>query len=420
MQLTGLFLSFVIILVLAGRRVELGTSLLLGTVVLALASKMPPPELAVSAAAGLLDPRTVELIASVAVITSLADVLRRFGLLETMVVSVTQLLGGARAAIMAVPSLIGALPVVGGAILSAPMVDGLGQRLSLSPARKAAVNMVFRHAWYFIAPFTPSLVMASQMAGVSLGALILWQMPFALVMLIGGYLFLLRATAAAATSGETAAAADPAPVPAGQAGGSALSSFLRSSSPILAGVVLSLGIGPMSLPLWAGVGLGLVLALVLSRKHEGFHLLGLPAVLAGVQWKTIYAMGAVMIFSRVLTDSGAAEALIDRLIGSELPLWFLTLVVPAVIGFVVALPSVAVGISYPTLLPLVSPDRLLGASAVLYSAGFLAYFVSPIHLCQVLTSRFFGITPNQLYREYRLVLVLLAACMAGYVWMVFR
>lgn len=440
MQVVALTVAFVVVLVLVARRVHIGLSLTAGTGVMALLTLMPVADLAASVWLGLSDPNTVTLVLDVAVITALAGVLRRFGLLETMVASVTRLLGGARLAIMAVPSIIGALPVLGGAIMSAPLVDGLGDRLGMTSLRKAAVNLVFRHAWFFVAPFTPSLVLAAQLSGVGLGQLMLWQMPFAAIMLVGGWAVLLRGTALPSVGGtvpgsagvrpaatdtaetatsatETAAGVDREATYATT--GAAATAFLRSTSPLAVGVLLTIGLGPLRLPLYASVGLGLVLALALSRRHRDFRGWGLPTVWTSLQWSILFTMVAVMVFGQVMRDCGASDALVTWLVESGMPSWTLMVALPLAVGLVTGVPTVPVGVAIPALMPLAAPDQVLGTAVVLYASGFIAYFVSPVHLCQVLSSQYFSVSVARLYREYWPVTALLAAMVAVYLWMVF-
>jgi hypothetical protein len=410
MQLVGLLLAFAAILILVGRRSGIGLALLAGTVVLALFSGLSPAEFALMVARGLTQRQAVELVLDVAVITSLAGVLKRFGLLDTMVRSIASVLGGARLAIMAVPSLIGTLPVLGGAILSAPMVDGLGDRLSLTRAGKAAVNLVFRHAWFYVAPFAPSVILVSHLSGVPLGRVILGQTPFAAAMLLVGYLTLLRRPGHQA---DTAAASDD------RARATALWPLLRSVSPLIVGIGLSIGIGPLRVPLYAAVGVGLVLALFLSRGHADFRLGGLPAAWAGIQWSIVLTMASVTVFGQVMRDSGTAAALVDWLVQSGLPSWVLIVALPLLIGYVAGEPTVTIGISFPALLSLAPAGHTATVATVLYGAGFLAYFISPIHLCQVLSSQFFRVTVTGLYREYWPVVATLAALTGIYVWLAF-
>jgi len=446
MPIAALILAFVLVLLLVTRRVALWISLSAAAITLGLVSGMSPGDLASSAAASLASPRTISLVLSVAAITTLAEVLKRYGLLAALVRSITCLLGRADLAVMAVPSIIGALPVQGGAILSAPMVDGLGSELGLGPKHKAAVNLIFRHVWYFIAPFSPSLILGAQLAGVELGRLILWHVPFTLAAVTVGYLVVVRGAArrsgpASPEIAEPAAALDPTAAPAvdpGAAGSppggvvsrepdgpaaplpypnkaAALVEFVRASSPLVVGVALSLGLGPVRLPLYASIGLGLVLALFFSRKHESFRSLGLPAVWDGLQWSILGAMAAVMVFSGVMADSGATSALVDVLVGSGLPSWVLMLVVPAAMGFIGGTPTVPVGISFPALLPLAGPGQVLAAAAVIYTSGFISYFVSPIHLCQILSMEYFGVYLPDLYRHYWPVVAATLGCSVTYI-----
>jgi len=425
MQLIGLVLAFAVILVLVSRRTELSVALVLGTAIVAVASRMSPHALALSVWHGLTQAQTVELVLDVALITSLAGVLKRFGLLDTMVRSVSVLLGGARLAIMAVPSIIGMLPVLGGAILSAPMVDGLGEKLGLTRVRRAAVNLVFRHAWFYVAPFSPSLVLAAQLAGVPVGSLIARQAPMAVAMVLSGYLFLLHRTGRAAPCAAESATAEAAA--AGMSGTAlpatpreAAGPFLRSFSPLILSVGLTVGIGGWSLPLDLSVAAGLALALWLSRRHPEFRLAGLPAALESVQWRIVLTMAAVMVFGRVMQDSGTASALATALVASGLPAWALVVILPLAIGYVAGAPAVPIGIAFPTLLPLAQPGRGLALAAALYCSGFLAYLVSPLHLCQVLTGQYFRTTIPRLYREYWPVALVLAAGTGVYVWLAFR
>ncbi|MBZ2174998.1 DUF401 family protein [Schnuerera sp. xch1] len=55
---------------------------------------------------------------------------------------------------MIIPAMIGVLIISGGALLSAPFIYNLGEEMELSPPRRAAINLVFRHiAMFFISSF---------------------------------------------------------------------------------------------------------------------------------------------------------------------------------------------------------------------------------------------------------------------------
>ena len=84
------------------------------------------------------------------------------GYLDKMVQGLQGFLGNLKASIMVVPALVGSMPVLGGAAVSAPLVDKLGEGLHLSPDRKAAINLVFRHGMFFVFPFSPTDIYKSK------------------------------------------------------------------------------------------------------------------------------------------------------------------------------------------------------------------------------------------------------------------
>ncbi|HHY11865.1 MAG TPA: DUF401 family protein [Firmicutes bacterium] len=53
-------------------------------------------------------------------------------------------------------------------------------------------------------------------------------------------------------------------------------------------------------------------------------------------------------------------------------------------------------------------------ASVIYGASFVAYFASPLHLCQVLTCQYYDIDLVKVYKAYWPVLLSVAAVMAVY------
>ena len=65
--------------------------------------------------------------------------------------------------------LIGLLPMIGGAMFSAPMVEEASQGLNVSRERKTFVNYWFRHSLETIFPLYPSLVLAAGLIIIMFG-----------------------------------------------------------------------------------------------------------------------------------------------------------------------------------------------------------------------------------------------------------
>ena len=96
------------------------------------------------------------------------------------------------------PGIMGLLPVPGGAFLSAPFVDSIGNDLNMSGDQKTAVNLYFRHFSMFVLPYnTTMLTIASILPAVNIYLVIGLCLPFVAVLLGGAYLFYVKAAPSA-------------------------------------------------------------------------------------------------------------------------------------------------------------------------------------------------------------------------------
>ncbi len=123
----------------------------------------------------------------------------------------------------------------------------------------------------------------------------------------------------------------------------------------------------------------------------------------GIQVPIVLSGVGIMIFKEILAQGDTLSALTNWLLNLGLPLWVIVVVLPTMVSLVSASSTSAIGITLPLLLPAIqqSGHQLLYIAGV-YTASFLGYYSSPLHLCQVLTLEFFQVKMNDLYREYRL------------------
>src|SRR3989338_151267 len=94
--------------------------------------------------------------------------------------------------IISMPMLIGMLPSLGCAYFSAPMVNESTKGLKMSQEEKGFINFWFRHPWEYILPLYPGILLASAVSGVELRTLIFVNLPFAVTMLLTGFLLSMR------------------------------------------------------------------------------------------------------------------------------------------------------------------------------------------------------------------------------------
>lgn len=377
-------IAFVLVIVLVNKKVPLGSAMLIATLVVGLGSGHGLWKTAGIIASSLLDPITLELLSVIALICILGHLLKKFGLLTNMVEALDRLLPSTKATIMLVPMMIGCLTVSGGAIISAPMVDSLGERLRLPPNKKSAINLLYRHGGHFMFPFVPGILLASSLGRISATRLAAMMIPVSLLVLATGYFLFLRK-----------AEADQGPdLP--RDFRKDLTAFLINGSPLLLSLLLAIGFGlRFAYALLIGIGIAVALA-----YRQGS--LMWPDLWAGLisQKQMIFATTGIMIFRGMINQVAVLPALVNQLIANGLPIELLLITLPAIIAYATGGISSAMGITMPMLVASTLPEqtRLLYAMLI-YCSGYLGYFTSPLHLCMVLTNEYFGSKLSDTYRD---------------------
>ncbi|MBS7610212.1 DUF401 family protein, partial [Candidatus Bathyarchaeota archaeon] len=187
----GLFISLILIVVLVMKRINYGAALLIGTLTLAIFSLPTPEKFFKILLEALTDLSTWDLALITTLIPILAYCMKETGMVDGLVRSMKGSLPG-RATVSILPALMGALPMPGGALLSAPLIEEEGRRLRLTGEDESYINVWFRHWNFFIYPLSSTLILASSLAGISLFSLIKVQFLPLIVYLILGYIFSLR------------------------------------------------------------------------------------------------------------------------------------------------------------------------------------------------------------------------------------
>lgn len=313
----GVAAAFLVIIVLVTKKVALGYALLAGSFIAAISSGFTPWGFLVTSAKTLIQPATLNLVSTLVLISILGSWMKELGILDHMVDALEKVLRSAKLTIMVVPSIMGTLLVTGGAIMAAPMVNSMGDRINLSNERRAAINLLFRHAWYFIFPFAPSFILIKEIANIDINKLILIQLPLTIVAVLSGYYAWLRDV-----KEDHEQAAPPTKED--------YLNLLRYTSPLWSSLVLGLGFGvPFQLALLVGLGLALYYGRPKLQAIPSMLLRGIqiPIVLSGV---------GIMIFKEILSSGDTLSALTTGLLSLGLPLAIIVVVLPALVSFISA------------------------------------------------------------------------------------
>lgn len=357
------------------RRVNLGLALLIGSLVIGVAFGFSAQDFADLFVSTLHDPLTLKLSLIVALVGILAFCMSEIGLTAELIENLKGTLSS-RDSLALVPAMFGLMPIMGGALISAPYIEEGSSALQVKPEVKSSINIWFRHIWLIILPIAPPLILAAMFTSVGLYDLILIQIPVFIVYTFIGYLAFIRPLPSIAHFGKRK--------------GNLRKIFL-TLSPIL--VVIFLSVLGVSLPVALATGIGAAFMLKKTGPKKSFSLLW-----RGVPWGLISAVIGIMIFHHAILNSNAFNLVFSFLVDAGIPLLLFLTVLPFLFGFILGSPSAAIGVYFPLIFSVVDGADIALVS-VLYLSIISGYLISPIHLCLILTIDYFKSRFQEVYRR---------------------
>jgi len=413
--------SFVLILLLVRLRAPLAVAIVAGAGALGLALGMPISAVLAAGGRALADPLTVGVLVTVFVLQAISELMQTTGRTRDIVALAGAFLRRPAVTMAALPALIGLLPMPGGALFSAPMVAsaaaGSGSRGDLL----SAINYWFRHPWEYFWPLYPGVILAMTLTHTSLVELATLQLPLGIAMAAAGLTLFrgthpeLHASAPAPPAGtKRKLARATAPIWIILVGWVAMTAALRLLLPAPGDNDVALAIDrfvPITVALLAS------LAWILANDRTAMP--ALPGVLLRRSlWIQTALVAAVMVYQHVLGAAGAPPRIAAELTAHRLPVLLVVIALPALAGMITGVALGFVGASFPIVLGLVA--ALPGAppplpwAVLAYAAGHLGMMLSPIHLCYVVSNRYFDTPFGPVYRRLWLPAALTAAAAAAY------
>jgi len=178
--------SLCFLIALLYKRVNLGIALNATAMLLALIgvewSRIPAVLYATS-----VDQLTVSIVLATFGIMLLSQLYKETRLINRMSESLSRIINNPKIVISVLPAVLGLLPVAGGALMSAPLVDSEAEKLELKPERKAYLNLWFRHTIFPVYPISQFLIITAALTGMTITSLVLRQIPVVVVMVVVGY-----------------------------------------------------------------------------------------------------------------------------------------------------------------------------------------------------------------------------------------
>jgi len=272
---------------------------------------------------------------------------------------------GKKPFLMLSPALVGLLPMPGGALLSAPIVDKAG--MGIPKEKKAGINVWFRHILYLVYPISANFIISTAAARIGLYQPIPQLLIVLLFSLFLGYFFFLRKDLGKIEYEQRFSLKD----------------LLLPLAVLLVAPFLDIMIREfLNLPVkeigtLIAVVTSLILATILGKTDlRRFREITVKAK----PWSFAFMIIGILVFLEVFKDSGILELLEEVpmtpeiLYGIAVALGFMTgrMITPAGIVFPI----------YLTKFGAVSPSTF----ALIYFGIFLGYVLTPVHPCISLTT----------------------------------
>jgi integral membrane protein (TIGR00529 family) len=386
-EILALIISVVLIVLLVRFRVDLGVSMLAGAATLALVVGRAPLWTLVELGRAAIAHDTLLLLARIITIMALSALAGKLGYLDRFASGLRALISDNRIVIALIPAFGGMLPMPGGTMLTAPMVESAVSTGHATPEQKLFVSYWFRHVWEYIWPLYPGVVVGAALVNRPVSDFFLYNWPITLAAIASGAFFVLRRVDA----GRNHRSRD------GVGGG--WKNILIGVWPF--GVVVA-GVLVLEIELILVI-LAVIVVLVILERPAGMDIW--RAFRRGTEFQIVTLIVGVAAYQHLLGAVSVVDAIPPLLLRMSLPEVVVIAVVPMIIGLVTGVTLAFIAVSFPLLIPLMGgPDINMELVMLGFASGFVGCLLSPVHLCLVITREYFGASWGGIYR------MLLPAC----------
>lgn len=365
----GTLIGFMLVVALVRRGVDFSASIFIGAIFIAITNQLTPT-MFFESIRNAINIDTINLEVLVIFINIIGLIMERTGQINKIVESFKTLLNS-RGTAAVIPTVIGLLPMPGGALMSAPIMEKPAGELGADAEEKTLINFWFRHFIYFIYPFSPDLALAASSTEVTIMELILVNLPIFFLAIILGYLFFVRKMREGEKKPTESKLRE-------------FFSIIYYLSPILVSVLIKAVFGTRLMFI---VPIALFILLLQNiqdlrpKETMGYFKEGFPLKLA-------IAVFGIMFFREVILTSGSLNSLVQLARTSNIPLQVIVFTIPFLIGMVLGIGLGAIALSFPLITPFIEVGNPFHVSALFISC-YLGYLISPVHLCMIVTREYF-------------------------------
>lgn len=382
--------SLTVILILSRLCKKLYIPIIIGTAILALWCGFNGCEMIKVIRGRMVNMNNLFLMLTILQIITLSNQLGKTGVMKELVAIIQRRISQ-RAAMAVLPAIIGFLPMPGGAIFSAPLVDDCDHQKNIDPLIKTQINYWFRHIWEYWWPLYPGVLLAIEISGLKTWQFMLIQLPFCLFSILCGYFFLLR---------RIKQAQPHLPIK-HQSDWNALAKLLAPIYTVIVVAIAAKSIYPgmLNISRFMPIALGLCGAIGLLQwqrplpLHKWSKMIFTKSLLNLLIVVIAIRLYGAFISSDLPSGSSLVETMRQELFDLGIPIILITMAIPFITGFTTGIALGFVGASFPIVFSLLGKDprlgELLAANVLAFGFGYMGMILSPVHVCLIVSNQHF-------------------------------
>jgi len=385
MTVLKIVIVFIIVIFLIQKKFPPGISLIIGAILLGIIYPVNLNQLFNIFYKTLTLKDTIELIITLILIYFLSFFLQGKDVLSKMIKNLDGIFPNRKLTIFLSSSLIGLLPMPGGALFSAPLVDGLTKDIDIPNERKAYMNYWFRHVLEGAFPTYPGIILAANFLNVTIRTALFAHFLIPFVLILVGVFIGFRGVKIKNNIENKGNIFD----------------FLKYFSPILLILILILFFN-------LNIIFSILIALILSFFFLKPNLKELLNYFKKSLTLDNIFLPIGVYFFRNLLNTGIANDISISLFSLNIPFFLILFLMPFISAFVTGLTSMGVAISYPIILNLFYPGGNLSYAlmGIAYSGAVCGILFSPLHLCLIVTINYFKCELTKIYKNLTISVIL--------------
>ena len=291
-----------------------------------------------------------------------------------------------------IPAIYGLMPVPGGALFSAPVVQEEGKEFNIQVDKKNFFNIWFRHIWFPVYPISITILTMAEYANIKVTDLIKGNFLTFIVMVILGFVILnffvkknnkksdLKKIDFSCVRKEC----------------KGLIFLLPPIVPIFFAAFHYLFNINLEICFIFGVSFGMILLVYLVKTPKSKYL---SLLKKSFTWKFALVIIGIMVFRQIFELTKSNQPIFELLQGFNIPILAIIIILPFILGIVTGYLLIAITLSYPLLAEFFQATGLsiIGFASLIFISAFVGYLISPIHLCNVLSSNYLKTDTTKMY-----------------------